>query len=234
MITASKGPNDPSKPQQTAGSTGAPARALMARVRGRLRRERAAAEEEAHTGGELNLVPYLDILVNTIIFLLATTASALPLAQITARAPRQVPEEQVERRSAGQTPGQRLKLTVAVSYRGFIVAGQGGVLDGDDGRQPTIRCRLPLRDGHCPAHRSLSGGRQRWVDGYDYDGLTRLARSIKQQHPDQRQVILTADRRVPYHVVVRAMDALRGAPSVRCAGDDGCLFDHVIFSAGLQ
>jgi biopolymer transport protein TolR len=209
-------------------------RSIRARVRSRIRREKASAEDEEHTRGELNLVPYMDILVNTIIFLLATTASALPLAHITTKAPKEVPDEQVETRPDAQTPGQRLKLTVAVGYKGFIVAGAGGVMEGDDGNLPTIRCRLPLRGERCPAFSSVRGGERRWIDGYDYERLTHLAKQIKGQHPDQRQVVLTADRRVPYRVVIRTMDALRGRPSATCRGDDGCLFDRVIFSAGVR
>jgi len=208
-------------------------RSLLAKVRGRIRRERAAAEDDAHTR-ELNLVPFLDILVNTIVFLLATTASALPLAHITAKAPHELPPDKVETTRRPDTPGQRLKLTVAVGYRGFIVAGAGGVMEGDDGALPTIRCRLPLQSGRCPAFSAVRGGERRWIDGYDYERLTRLAEQIKEQHPDQRQVLLTADRRVPYRVVIGAMDALRGSPSARCTGDDGCLFDRAIFSAGVQ
>lgn len=209
-------------------------RVVRAKVRSRVRRERAAAEDDEHTGGELNLVPYMDILVNTIIFLLATTASALPLAHITTKAPKEVPDEQVETRPGAETPGQRLKLTVAVGYRGFIVAGAGGVMEGDDGKLPTLRCRLPLRGGRCPAFSTLRGGERRWIDGYDYEALTRLAEQIKAQHPDQRQVVLSADRRVPYRVVIRTMDALRGSPTSKCSGDDGCLFDRTIFSAGVK
>ena len=52
----------------------------LAKVRGKIRREIAAAEDAEWEGGEINLVPYLDIVVNTVIFLLATTTSALSMA----------------------------------------------------------------------------------------------------------------------------------------------------------
>jgi len=189
-----------------------------ARVRARVRRAMAAADDEAHEGGELNLVPYLDILVNTIIFLLATTVSIVPLAEVQAQAPREV-DPAVVTASHG---GDRLLLTVAVSDSGFIVAGAGGVLRDRSGRLPTIPCAASLEAGRCPAGR------------YDHHQLTRLAWRIKQRHPDARRVFVSADRNVPYRVIVRTMDALRGKSTARCTGKDGCLFDRVVFSAGVQ
>lgn len=189
-------------------------RALLRRTRGKIRRERAAAEEEEHQGGELNLVPYLDILVNTIIFLLATTAFALPVANINARAPREVDDRQQQAR-----PSQT-NLTVAISYSGFVVGGAGGVIRNKGAAGPTIPCKVSLRQGRCPR--------------YDYAALEALARKIKAQYPKERTVILTADRWIPYGVMVKTMDALRGRITARCTLPDGCLFDTIIFSAGVS
>lgn len=211
---------------------------LMAKARGRIRREIASEEEEAHEGGELNLVPYLDILINTIIFLLATTASALALANINVNSPR------YEEAAAGATSGQdkedqpRLNLTVAVSYSGFIVGGRGAIMTAKDGSMPTIRCSVRLQNKRCPAYlatRTRGGETTKvWVDKYDYKTLTKMMADIKKKYGQERQVILTADRLIPYKVVVKAMDTLRGKPTSKCTGKDGCLFDQVILSAGVQ
>ena len=56
----------------------------------------------------------------------------------------------------------------------------------------------------------------------------------KYQFRHERKVILTADRNIPYHVVVKTMDTLRGKATKACTGDDNCLFDQVILSAGVQ
>jgi hypothetical protein len=47
-------------------------------------------------------------------------------------------------------------------------------------------------------------------------------------------VIVIADRGIPYRVVVRTMDSLRGTPTRTCTGDDGCLFDQVILGTGVK
>jgi biopolymer transport protein TolR len=214
-------------------------RAHMAKVRGRIRREIATAEEEEHEGGELNLVPYLDILVNTIIFLLATTASALALANINVNSPR-YEDPGVGASQAPSTPEDpKLNLTVAVSYTGFIIGGSGAVMTGPDGQLPTIRCSVPLKSNRCPAFqatRTGAGGETEtvWVDKYNYKALAKMAGEIKEKYPLERQVILSGDRLIPYKVVVKTMDTLRGKPTKKCTGKDGCLFDQVILSAGVQ
>ncbi len=57
---------------------------------------------------------------------------------------------------------------------------------------------------------------------------------IKKQFSHERQVIISADRNIPYQVVVRTMDHVRGKSTVKCTGDDGCLFDEIVLSAGVQ
>lgn len=213
---------------------------LMAKVRGRIRRQVAAEEEAEYEGGELNLVPYLDILVNTIIFLLATSASAMALANINVNAPRY--EDPGAGASAAQDTTeeqQRLNLTVAISYKGFIVAGAGGVMKAEDGTTPTVKCTVPLQNDRCPAFmatRSNSAGETErvWVDKYNYKKLAELLDKVKSKYAAERQVILTADRLIPYKVVVKTMDTLRGNATSKCTGKDGCMFDQVILSAGVQ
>lgn len=194
-------------------------------LRIRLRRERG---EEGEANGELNLVPYLDIVVNTVVFLLATTASALPLANIDVLAPEYVPPSEARGEASGVESA--LQLTVTVGYRGFIVAGAGGVMRSPEGTLPTIRCRD--HDGDRCAARWASGG---WRDGYDYGALEALARRVKARYPDERRVTLVADAGVPYQVVVRTLDTLRGrAAHGRCLLSERCLFDRVALAAGIQ
>jgi biopolymer transport protein TolR len=213
--------------------------AALAKVRGRVRREIAKAEEEAEAGGEINLVPYLDIVVNTVIFLLATTASTLFLSNINVNSPRY--EDPAVGAVAAQPDEEKAKLnlTVAVSYTGFIIAGAGGVMTAPDGSSPTVRCSVPLQQDRCPAYlttRTGAAGEKEaaWVDKYDYKGLVTLVRQVKDKFPGERQAILTADQKIPYKVVIETMDALRGNSTDKCTGKDGCLFDQVVLSAGVQ
>lgn len=201
----------------------------MSRARARFRRQLARAEEAEQEGGELNLVPFLDILVNTMIFLLATAAVVAPRANILTTAPTTNP------RPGPEPAAEQLNLTVAVSKSGFIVGGAGGILSAPDGTRPTIKCAAALRDGRCPAFvRSTGKGASSWVDRYDYGALERLASEIKTKYPKTRRAVLTADGHVPYQVMVRTMDTIRGEPSRGCDGTDGCLFDRVSFAGGVK
>ena len=212
---------------------------LMAKVRARIRREHAAAEEAAEEGGELNLVPYLDIVTNVVIFLLATVSSAIALGNINVSAPRYSDPATASSSSDPEDNKPKLNLTVAVSNTGFIVGGAGGVMKHSDGSLPTIRCSQPLKGGRCPAYlgsRVNDRGEREpvWVDNYDYGSLKKLLENVKTQYPNERQVILNADRRIPYQVIVRTMDLLRGNATKACNGKDGCYFDQVVLSAGVQ
>lgn len=211
--------------------------ATMAKVRARIRRELAEAEDSEHEGGEINLVPYLDIITNTVIFMLATTALSLALGNINVSAPRYA--EGGGGGSSDDEEQARLNLTVGITYTGFTIGGSAAIL-------PKIPCTAPLRNGRCPvfvASRTNAQGEKEtyWVDKYDYRTLAIKLKEIKlfkdgdvHKYRHERQAVITADRRIPYNVVVRTMDTLRGVATAKCTGDDGCLFDQVILSAGVQ
>src|SRR5580692_7470569 len=89
-------------------------------------------EEEA---GELNIVPYLDIMMNLIMFMLLTMTALITLGVLNVTAPSYGPSA-----SAGDSDKNKLTLTVAITRQGFFVAGTGGVLPGEsaDNNQPTL------------------------------------------------------------------------------------------------
>ncbi len=178
----------------------------------------------------MNLVPYLDIVTNVVIFLLATAASALALGNINVSAPRYA--EPSVGAAAPDTPDKSLNLTVAITSTGFTIGSTNGIL-------PKLPCAAPLQRGRCPAYLTTKiarGGKRApaWVDKYDYKTLTAKLRELKRLVPTERQAILTADRWIPYQVVVRTMDTIRGMQTNKCTGDDGCLFDQVVLSAGVK
>lgn len=135
----------------------------------------------------------------------------------------------------------RLNLTVAVSYKGHLVAGAGGVIGGPKGGNISVPCKR-LEQGRCARFDESKGptkGSQltwpgRWLDEYDYVKLASMIKKAKVRFPHERQVIVTADRHVPLQVVVRTIDAVRGKATKKCTGADGCLFDTPILSAGVQ
>lgn len=129
-------------------------------------------------------------------------------------------------------PSPRLNLTVAVTYRGFIVAGSGSVMKAPDGSMPTIKCTRPLVEGRCPV--GIDPGTKQQIDGYDFRALERVITKIKRRYPSERCVIVAADRQIAFQTVIWTLDALRGEAGKPCSPARGCLFDHAVLSAGVQ
>ena len=95
-------------------------------VRASMRRMRDHVEEVEEEAGELNLVPYMDIVTNIIIFLLASVVNQVALGNINVTVPT---ISQGGSASDNEPPPKPpLNLTVSVGASGFTIAASGGVL----------------------------------------------------------------------------------------------------------
>lgn len=152
-------------------------------VRAACRRMRDHVEEIEEEAGELNLVPYMDIVTNIIIFLLASVVNQVALGNINVS----VPTISSGGASAEDTPPPEkppLNLTISVGASGFTVAASGGVL---------------------PIIPKLPNGQ------YDYKALTAKLKEIK-SNPDnatETKANFNADANIPYDIVVATLDAMR-------------------------
>lgn len=164
--------------------------------------------DPSEMAGELNIVPFLDITVNLIMFLLMLVASIAFYAQLESRLP-EYRAGGVGRRSA--EPKEQLNLNVTITDNGFIVAGSGGKL--------------------APGCANTGGGRVVTVPkngkGYDWTGLTACVARVKEQFPEEEQVTLSADPLIEFQHLVDAMDAVR-------SHERGPLFPEVLLSAGVR
>ncbi len=154
-------------------------------VRAATRRMRDHVEEIEEEAGELNLVPYMDIVTNIIIFLLASVVNQVALGNINVSSPT------ISGGGAASdvdTPPEKppLNLTITVGATGYIVGASGGVL-------PIIP-KLPTGQ-------------------YDYKTLTVKLKEIK-SNPDnaeETKATFNADANIPYDVVIATLDAMRQA-----------------------
>lgn len=160
---------------------------LSASQRSKIRRLSAPKElSPDEEGGELNIVPFLDIITNVLMFVLATVSVTFtatidtfpPRAGSGARAP--------------TTP--TLGLTVLVVPDGFSVKARGGnVAPGCNDTGPGIA--IPKRD-----------------NDYDYGALKACAAKLKgaaAEFKDEMGVTISANPQIPYQVVISTMDAVR-------------------------
>jgi len=144
--------------------------------------------------GELNIVPYLDILMNLIMFMLLSITGLAAFGILNVSAPSYggaaaAPDE-------GDKP--KLLLSVLVSKKGFYVAGAGGVLGPQTGS---------VNPAEVPPTLPKKG------DGsYDYAGLTAQLLGVKKEFPTETKVIIGAEADIPYEVLVGTMDAVRESP----------------------
>jgi biopolymer transport protein TolR len=173
------------------------------------RRTRHHDPDPSELAGELNIIPFLDIVVNLIMFLLATTEAVLAIVQIEA----QLPQLSSGGKSSGSKQDQGLNLNVTITDSGVIVTGSGGKL--------------------APGCEETTAGRVITVPkkgaDYDWTALTECATKIKAQFKDERDVIVGADPMIQYEHIVAAMDSLRGD-----AKNKKELFPKVLLSAGVR
>lgn len=154
------------------------------------RRKLKVREDEE--SGELNIVPYLDILMNLIIFMLLSITGLASFGILNVSAP------SYGGPSAGMTQetpdeGPKLTLSVLISKKGHFVSSETGVLgaEGAAADAPTV----PMK-----------------ADGsYDFSALNAQMVKIKDSFPKETKVIVAADPDVPYEALIQTMDALREA-----------------------
>jgi biopolymer transport protein TolR len=204
------------------------------RLRTKLRKIREQAEELAEEGGEINLVPYLDIVTNVIMFLLATITFAAALGDINVSSPTTASAAQLQNQPPPE-PKQDLNLTVSVSDKGFTIAASGAVLYSGF----SIDAAGNLQQ---PAGATLPTIPKKGND-FDYDGLARAMAQIKSSPTakNETKVIVNANPDIIYDVIVQVLDACRGKaipvpdpdhPGKMMSGYER--FGDVLLSAGLN
>ncbi len=177
--------------------------------------------------GELNIVPFLDIVVNLIIFLLATVEAVLTMAQIEAQLPslgRRVGRQQLDEQ------GSTLNLSVTITRAGIIVSGSGGKLAPGCTQTQTGRVvTVPAQGGRLVWTQESrdENGNPHVVPGPTASALTQCAERIHTEFPDETKVIVSADPEIEFEHLVGTMDALRGTEAEP-------LFPDVMLSAGVR
>ncbi len=175
---------------------------------------------------ELNLIPVMN-LVSILIPFLLMAAQFVHLAVIDSTLPAIGTPQEVEE----EPDKPPLRLTVAITDKGLIIGGADQIINPEgaeapppaegEERPPTIPCK--------------SGGTCTSPDDYDYAELTRLLGLIKDEYPDEENVILLPESRIPYEVIVRVMDATReDRENKDASGKPRLLFPYVVIAGGTE
>lgn len=145
-------------------------------------------KEEGERTGELNVVPFLDIVINVLMFALATMATVFTAEIRPAHAG-----------CCSARQPERETLTVHVVPNGYIVSATSGfAAPGCASLVPGGEVSVPLRLGQ-----------------HDTEGLRACLVRLKTHTlaaglAGQRRVQVSAVGALPYHELVRALDAARG------------------------
>jgi biopolymer transport protein TolR len=173
------------------------------------KRTKVHAPDVAELDDELNIVPFLDIVINLIMFLLMTISAAAFFNQIDTSLPKLG--------SGGAKGAQQenpLNLTVTVTREGVALTGSNGkILPG---------CREFTTTGRVVTVPNKANG------AFDWEGLTACAAQIKETFKDEERVTVSADPAIAYQSLVDAMDAVRSNQN----GEP--LFPEVLISAGVR
>ncbi|MFI5299661.1 MAG: ExbD/TolR family protein [Polyangiales bacterium] len=192
---------------------------LSAAQRSKIRKLATPHEmDPSEEAGELNIVPFLDIITNVMMFVLASISVSFT-ATLDSDAPKAG--------GAGvqaKIESESLNLTVLIGSDGYYVKGRGGSLaPGCDSTGTGIT--VPLTNA--TAEESTSGKK------YNPGKLQECARVLKnwceKNEKDEEQVMISANPNVPFQEVVRVMDALRCDDTEHCDGK-GKLFPKVVFT----
>jgi biopolymer transport protein ExbD len=144
--------------------------------------------EEGEEAGELNIVPFLDIIMNVLMFVLASIAVTFTASIETS------PPSSGGKGAFKATANKGLNLSVFIVSDGFALKAAGGnIAPGCSGAGAGIAV--------------AKAGSQ-----YDYANLNDCVKRLKDSSADfkdETQVTLTANPGVEYAVVIGTMDALR-------------------------
>jgi biopolymer transport protein ExbD len=141
--------------------------------------------------GELNLVPYMDIMVNLIMFMLVSMTTFVEMKIINVSVP-QI-QDAPSANKPNENPNKQLAVILGiVDKKGFFITLDGTFLEGT----PEGGVTVPVKP-----------------DGtYDYDTLTQKMMIVKSKQPDLTALTIIPDRTVDYNTLVKTMDAIRRDP----------------------
>src|SRR6202142_3456035 len=167
---------------------------LSAAQRSRIRRRSLPAElDPAEEGGELNIVLFLDIITNVLMFVLATIT-----VTFTTMTDSQPPKSGGPSSRPPTKP--TLSLNIIVVDKGFIVSAFGTRIgEGCQGPGSGVAVGLKSADGR---------------QDYDYGSPPQMGKRPKKQGPeaaDETAAPPTANKDVPYQGVMGTIDAIRRA-----------------------
>jgi biopolymer transport protein ExbD len=204
------------------------AQRVRSKTRNAVRRREDQIEQDEIESGELNLIPYLDMVTNLMLFLLASISAGIIFTQIDTTLPDRAPPSTTVTQPAVTNPDdQPLKLVVSVTRDRLIlwsISGLEGTLAAPKATFPrTGREGEPCDGNYMCESNACSNETQKCVPSkdlgapvFDYRALSNQLFEIanrrytgKQRKRETYEIILMADGSIPYSTIASVMAAMR-------------------------
>ena len=215
------------------------------KTRTAIRRREEQIEEDELESGEINLIPYLDIVTNLMLFLLASITANIIFGQINTQLPDPGAPQPTTAANPNPTPDEKpLQLAIAVKPDELLLfsfSGLEGTLQQPKLRLPrvgkvgaTCDSNAMCETNACNADRKCEDRGQPITPVFDYRQLNEALVTIADRHfvgnppnprprkPEAYQAVLMADASIPYGTLVAVIGAMRckmppfGTPSTGC------------------
>ena len=209
------------------------AQRVRSKSRNAVRRREDQVEQDEIESGELNLIPYLDMVTNLMLFLLASISAGIIFTQIDTTLPDKAPPSTSVQQPAQTNPDdQPLKLVVSVTRDRMIlwsISGLEGSLQSPHATFPRTGhdgepCdgNYMCESGYCNTETQKCGAVPANMPpltptpAFDYRGLSSSLYEIanrrytgKMRKQETYQIILMADGAIPYNTIASVMAAMR-------------------------
>jgi len=205
------------------------AQRVRAKQRAAVKRREDDVEAEEMESGELNLIPFLDIVTNLMLFLLASVSSGLILVQIDTTLPDKGPPQANVANPATKPDDQPLKLFLSVKRDEMILWSatglEGTLLQPKPGYtfKRVGRNMDPCDGGYMcesnfcdPATLTCAPGPEEIGPVYEYRRFNEVLVEIagrrygkRPRKADTYTIVLQADGAIPYGTIASIMSAMR-------------------------
>jgi biopolymer transport protein ExbD len=201
------------------------AQQVRSKQRFAIKRREEIIEQEEIEGGEINLIPYLDIVTNLMLFLLASVSAGMILGQINTTLPDRAPPGPVT--PSPNPDEQPLRMVVSVTRDRVILWSVSG-LEGTLAVPKATFARTGREGDKCDGGYMCESGKcdfaaqrclrsiekPQWV--YDYRAINAALFEIanrrytnKTRKKETYQSVLMPDPAVPYGTIISVMSAMR-------------------------
>jgi biopolymer transport protein ExbD len=200
-------------------------------MRNAVRRREDQIEQDEMESGELNLIPYLDMVTNLMLFLLASVAAGIVFTQIDTQLPDKAPPSTSTASTNTNPDDQPLKMIVSVTRDRMVlwsISGLEGTLTQPKAVFPRTGRDGESCDGAYMCESGFCAETNRCSNApvgqavilptpvFDFRGLSNALFEIanrrytgKTRKQETYQIILQADGAIPYNTIASVMAAMR-------------------------